>query len=68
MSLHIDPAKTLGEREMSTIKAKLRNPDGISVVPLNVAADNLRIGFDASDFADDLEFIGRKLGYRVHTV
>lgn len=68
MSLHIDPAKTLGEREMATIKAKLRNPDGISVVPLDVAADNLRIGVDANDFADDVDFIGRKLGYRVHTV
>lgn len=68
LSQHIDPAKTLGEREMNTIKAKLRNPDGISAVPLNVVADTLRIGSDDSDFADDWEFIGRRLGYRVHSV
>jgi hypothetical protein len=65
---HIDPSKTLGERELSTIKAKLRNPDGISAVPVDVSAETLRIGIDDSEIADGWEFIGRKLGYRVHTV
>lgn len=68
VSLHIDPAKTLGEKEMKTVMAKLRNPDGVSSVPLDVVADTLRIGSDDSEFADDWEFIGRRLGYRVHTV
>lgn len=68
LSRVIDPSRALGEREMNTLKAKLRNPDGISSVPMDVVADTLRIGSDESDFADDWDFIGRRLGYRVHTV
>lgn len=64
----IDPAGTLGERELAIIKAKLRNPDGVSSVPVKVEENTLSIGFDDKEFADDWEFIGRKLGYRVHTV
>jgi|GEM_PF-6298105 hypothetical protein len=68
LTYHIDPAKTLGDRELNTLKAKLRNADGISAVPFDVSGDTLRIGIDDSEFANDWEFIGRRLGYRVHTV
>ena len=68
MRITIDPAGSLGEREMAIIKAKLCNTDGISAVPVNVENNTLRIGVDDAEFADDWEFIGRKLGYRVHSV
>lgn len=68
MTIAIDPAGSLGEKEMAIIRAKLRNPDGISAVPVNVEKNTLRIGADDAEFADDWEFIGRKLGYRVHSV
>jgi len=64
----IDPAGTLGERELAIIKAKLSNIDEVSSVPVKVEGNNLCIGYDEKEFADDWEFIGRKLGYRVHTV
>jgi hypothetical protein len=64
----IDPAGTLGERELAVLKAKLGNPDGISAIPVKVKGGSLCIGIDDGEFAGDWEFIGRKLGYRVHTV
>lgn len=68
MTIAIDSAGSLGERELAVIRAKLRNPDGISAVPVNAEKNILRIGVDDREFADDWEFIGRRLGYRVHSV
>jgi len=68
LTVAIDPAGSLGERELAAIKAKLRNLDGISAVPVDVEKNALRIGIDDNAFVDDWEFIGRKLGYRVHSV
>lgn len=70
LSIRIDRAKSLGCREAAIIEAKLRNPDGVSAVPLKVKYSEpvLCIGIDDGDFADDPDFIGRKLGYRVHSV
>ncbi len=68
LTVAIDPAGSLSERELSIIKAKLRNLDGISAVPVDVEKNELRIGIDDNAFVDDWEFIGRKLGYRVHSV
>jgi hypothetical protein len=64
----LDPAGTLGSRQLKVIKAKLRNPDAVSAVPVYVVENMLRIGYDEEEFADDWEFIGRKLGYHVHFV
>ncbi|MDR7868485.1 MAG: hypothetical protein RIN56_16920 [Sporomusaceae bacterium] len=68
MTIAIDPAGSIGEKELAVLRAKLRNPDGISAVPVNAEKNILRIGVDDAEFADDWEFIGRKLGYRVHSV
>lgn len=70
LMVKIDPAKTLGPREAAIVEAKLRNPDGVSAVPLKVINSEaiLCIGYDHRDYADDPDFIGRKLGYRVHSV
>lgn len=67
-ALYIDPAGTLGDRELAIIKAKLSHPDGVSAVPMKVEEGTLCIGLGDEDFADDWEFLGRKLGYRVHSV
>lgn len=64
----IDPRGTLGKAEAALIKAKLRNADGLSVVPITVAENTVVIGCDWNEFADDWEFIGRRLGYKVHNV
>jgi hypothetical protein len=68
VTMSIDPAGTLGARELAVLKAKLGNPDGVSSVPVKVEDNTLCIGIDDREFADDWEFIGRKLGYRVHSV
>jgi hypothetical protein len=70
LNIKIDAAKTLGPREAAIIEAKLRNPDGVSAVPFKVthSEPTLHIGIDDREFADDPDFIGRKLGYRVHSV
>ena len=68
LTKRIDAAGTLGSKELATVMAKLRNPDGVSAVPICLQGDRLRIGCDDSDFDNELDFIGRKLGYRVHSV
>ena len=70
LTIRIDPAKSLGRREAAIIEAKLSNPDGVSSVPLKVKNSEpvLCIGIDDGDFSNDPDFIGRKLGYRVHSV
>jgi len=55
----IDPKGTLGTKELETIKAKLRNADEISMVPINVAGDTVTIGCDWSEFESDWEFVHR---------
>ena len=60
----IDPQGTLGPRELETIKAKLRNTDEISMVPIHVAGDSVIIGCDWSEFANDWEFVHRLVSRR----
>lgn len=55
----IDPQGTLEAQQLETIKAKLRNADEISMVPINVAGDTVTIGCDWSEFANDWEFVHR---------
>lgn len=55
----IDPQGTLEAQQLETIKAKLRNADEISMVPINAAGDVVTIGCDWSEFDNDWEFVHR---------
>lgn len=57
--LKIDPYGQLSKCQLETIKAKLRNADEISMVPINVAGDTVAIGCDWSEFINDWEFVHR---------
>lgn len=60
---------SLSAHQAAVVKAKLRNMDGISVVPIAVSGDSIVIGFDPWDTEQyDWERILQNVGYRVHSV
>lgn len=63
--LKIDPGGTLGQRAMAIISAKLRNADEMSMVPIKVEADAVKMGCDWSEFNNDWEFTHRRVSQQL---